>query len=280
MVKILQVKKNNLLDIAKFVQQNTNLNFDRSKKIVSCKWINTIKNYGFFLREKKKIVGYLGCLYSYRLINNKKIIFGNMTNWIVLKQYRQHSIKLLSKLMKQKNCILTNFTANKKVSKVLQLFGFKNLDNKEITFNLFSLIFLNFLNFNTKILETKQINDLNVKYKKIINDHKEFKTISLMLKSKKKKVFCFFLKRPSGRLGNVKLMYSSDYNFLNKRLPYILFFFIKKFKIFSLSIDNRFLKKKFFLVKESFKNKSFFYKKPINKKEIDLLYSEFFGMYG
>lgn len=280
MVKLLEVRKHNLLEVSKFVQQNTNLNFNRVKKLVSCKWVNSIKNYGFILREKKKIVGYLGCLYSYRFINNKKKIFGNMTNWIVLREHRQHSIQLLTKLINQKNCILTNFTANKKVSKVLELFGFKNLDNKEITFNLFSLIFLNFFNFNTKISEITETDNINKKYRKIINDHKEFKTISLMLKSKKKKVFCFFLKRPSGRLGNVKLMYSSDYNFLNKRLPYILFFFIKKFKIFSLSIDNRFLKKKFFLVKESFKNKSFFYKKPINKKEIDLLYSEFFGMYG
>jgi len=281
LIKVAPVKKKDLINLAKFVENNTNIKFQRAKKLISCKWEKSIKNYGFMLKDNKLIVGYWGCLYSNRTINNKKIIFGNMTNWVVQKKYRQHSLKLLLALIKQKNCVITNFTANKKVSKILELFGFKKLDESEITFNFFSGFFRNFFDTKTNIEDIKNFNVLNKNFKKILEDHKKFETIPLILNYKEKKIFCLFLRRPSGKFGNVKLMYSSNYNFVIKKINIIVNFFIKKYKIFSISVDKRFIQNNnFSFFKETLRNKYFFSKINISKKNVDLLYSEFFGMYG
>ena len=92
MIKVTPIKKKDLINLAKFVENNTNIKFQRAKKLISCKWEKKIKNFGFMLKDNNTIVGYWGCLYSSRTINNKKIIFGNMTNWVVQKKYRQHSL--------------------------------------------------------------------------------------------------------------------------------------------------------------------------------------------
>ena len=76
-------------------------------------------------------------------------------------------------------------------------------------------------------------------------------------------------------------MYSSNYNFVVQKINIIVNFFIKKYKIFSISVDKRFIQNNnFSFFKETLRNKYFFSKTNISKKNIDLLYSEFFGMYG
>ena len=76
-------------------------------------------------------------------------------------------------------------------------------------------------------------------------------------------------------------MYSSNYNFVIQKINIIVNLFIKKYKIFSISVDKRFIQNNnFSFFKETLRNKYFFSKINISKKNIDLLYSEFFGMYG
>ena len=281
MTKVYPVKQKDLPNLAKFIENNTEIKYKKAKKLISCKWEKSIKNYGFMLKHNNIIVGYWGCLYSSRIINNKKIIFGNMTNWVVKKEYRQYSLILLVPIIKQSKCVITNFTANKKVSKILELFGFKKLDDGEITFNFFSGLFKNFFDIKTKIKEVSSSTKLKKNFQSIIHDHNNFKIIPLILSFNEKKVFCLFLKRPGGKFGNVKLMYSNDYQFVIQKINKIINFFIKKHRIFSISIDKRFVQSnKLFFLKETSKNKYFFSEKKINRKNIDLLYSEFFGMYG
>ena len=56
MIKVTPVKKKDLINVAKFVENNTNIKPQRAKKLISCKWEKAIKNYGFMLKDNKLIV--------------------------------------------------------------------------------------------------------------------------------------------------------------------------------------------------------------------------------
>ena len=240
MINIFPIKKKDLTDVAQFVTRNSNLKSDKVKKIISCNWVSNIQSYGFILKDHKEIVGYLGCLYSKRIINKKKLIFGNTTNWIVLEKYRQHSLKLLMELMK-KNYVFTFFADNDVSSKIHEMLGFKKLDSYEITFNFFSFLFKNIFCPKTIIKEVNEKDKIETTCKKIISDHKNFDIFPIILNNEKKKVFSLFLKRPYGRIGNAKLMYSNDYDFTLNKINLIINYFIKKYKIFTVSVDKRFI---------------------------------------
>lgn len=280
MINIFPIKKKDLTDVTKFVTRNSNLKSDKVKKIIYCNWVSSIQNYGFMLKDDKEIVGYLGCLYSKRIINKKKLIFGNTTNWIVLKKYRQHSLKLLMELIK-KNYIFTFFADNDVSSKIHERLGFKKLDSYEITFNFLSFLFKNIFCSKTIIKEVNEKDKIETIYKKIILDHKNFDIFPIVLNNKKKNVFSLFLKRPYGRIGNAKLMYSNDYNFTLSKINLIINYLIKKYKIFTVSVDKRFIENNNqIFVKKRKKIKWIYSKTNIKKKDVDLLYSELFGMYG
>ena len=280
MINIFPIKKKDLTDVAQFVTRNSNLKSDKVKKIISCNWVSNIQSYGFILKDHKEIVGYLGCLYSKRIINKKKLIFGNTTNWIVLEKYRQHSLKLLMELMK-KNYVFTFFADNDVSSKIHEMLGFKKLDSYEITFNFFSFLFKNIFCPKTIIKEVNEKDKIETTCKKIISDHKNFDIFPIILNNEKKKVFSLFLKRPYGRIGNVKLMYSNDYDFTLNKINLIINYFIKKYKIFTVSVDKRFItNNNQIFVKKRKKIKWIYSKTNIKKKDVDLLYSELFGMYG
>ena len=76
-------------------------------------------------------------------------------------------------------------------------------------------------------------------------------------------------------------MYSNDYDFTLNKINLIINYFIKKYKIFTVSVDKRFItNNNHIFVKKRKKIKWIYSKKNIKKKDVDLLYSEFFGMYG
>jgi hypothetical protein len=76
-------------------------------------------------------------------------------------------------------------------------------------------------------------------------------------------------------------MYSNDYDFTLNKINLIINYFIKKYKIFTVSVDKRFItNNNYIFVKKRKKIKWIYSKTNIKKKDVDLLYSELFGMYG
>ena len=87
-------------------------------------WQTTEDFCGYLLLKDGDIKGYLGLIFSRRILNDKVEKFCNMTSWVVNEDCRSQSLPMLLELLKLKDYTLTNFTASPTVATILGKLGF------------------------------------------------------------------------------------------------------------------------------------------------------------
>lgn len=92
-------------------------------------WHRERKTCGYGLFDDTKIVGFLGFIFSQRIINGQIEDFCNLTSWIVQEPYRGHGISLLLALRKLK-CTITDLSATEGVVSICKRLGFQELDTQ------------------------------------------------------------------------------------------------------------------------------------------------------
>ena len=110
MVKIREVEKNDFEDVSKFLHRSMNLTWPAKtwSSLFSYNWECNRQHSGYILLDSDKIVGFIGGIFSRRLINGKWEDFLCTTSWSGLPEYRKHSIKLLMELLRTKNVHFRN----------------------------------------------------------------------------------------------------------------------------------------------------------------------------
>lgn len=93
-------------------------------------WHSERKPCGYGLFDDTKIVGFLGFIFSQRIINGQLKDFCNLTSWIVQEPYRGHGISLVLALRKLKNCTITDLSPTEGVVGIFQRLGFQELDTQ------------------------------------------------------------------------------------------------------------------------------------------------------
>ena len=99
------------------------------KKILNYDWGQNEDYYGFALVDNNNVVGFLGLIFSVRMIGNKRELFCNLSSWIVKDEYRNHALKLLYPVLKMRNYTITNFTSFKEGVDIMKRFGFVSVDS-------------------------------------------------------------------------------------------------------------------------------------------------------
>lgn len=98
--------------------------------IFNYKWEREEDYCGYGLFDDKEIVGFLGLIFSKRMIDDNIEYFCNMTSWIVKEQYRGHSLSLLLPVLRLKYHTITDLSPSEDVIRILERFGFKELDSR------------------------------------------------------------------------------------------------------------------------------------------------------
>ena len=88
-------------------------------------------NCGYSLCEGERIVGFLGYIYSSKIIDHKVVKFCNLTTWIVEEEYRNSSLLLIYPVLKMKDYCITNYIPALNVYKVSKKLGFEDLETHE-----------------------------------------------------------------------------------------------------------------------------------------------------
>src|ERR1041385_5631266 len=102
------------------------------QKIFAPPWKSPEDFCGYLLLENNDVRGYLGLIFSERLIDCKPEKFCNMTSWVVRQEFRSHSMLLLLESLKLKNYTLTNFKASPTVATLLNKLGFTSFPLDQI----------------------------------------------------------------------------------------------------------------------------------------------------
>jgi hypothetical protein len=85
---------------------------------------------GFVLRDGEKAVGFFGAIPSERMIDGRRERFANLTSWITLSEYRNHSIRLFQAVAAIENRTLTCLTPLPSIHPLYKRFGFQDLESK------------------------------------------------------------------------------------------------------------------------------------------------------
>ena len=95
-------------------------------------WYPNKPNNGFLIRQDGRIVGGIGAIYAERLVHGKPERFCNITSWCVLDAFRTQSGRLAMAVVSQPGFHFTDLTPTEVVSKTLQFFKFKPMDERHV----------------------------------------------------------------------------------------------------------------------------------------------------
>jgi len=240
---------------------------------------------GYILLDNDKVVGFLGLVFAKRKFGGRETKFCNMTSWIVDSQYRNRSLFLLKPVLRLKDCIITNFTASKTVSTILNTLNFEGLgDVLCIILPLPTLSTFRVFCERTKILfNRKAKRHLNVEEKRLYSDHSFLDSKCIHILLKKSVDSCYIIAKRSVWRGIplLQLHYVSNSKLFAKCIDALRVIAAVRFRVVSIMVDKRFLKGEKIRCVINYKLQSpRYYKSNLTKQtedldNIDHLYSEF-----
>lgn len=253
---------------------NHTIDKERWRNIFVNHW-NTEEDYcGFSLLDNEKIVGFLGLIFSKRLIGNQYIKFCNLTSWVVKNEYRKHSLTLIYPVLELKDYTLIDLTPNKNVYEILRFFGFQPLNSEIIILP----PFIN-LHFNERYCEF--ISDhfepyLSENELRVHKDHLHFQCSHLLLKAVNGNCYIIYAKYYRKKMPLVFIHYLSNLGVFLECIKKTRPALFKHLGVLALSIDERLLKgrKVNFAITRRLPFPRLFYSKKVSRFDIDNIYSE------
>jgi len=185
---------------------------ERGKKVFGYQWERDETHCGLILMDGDRTVGFLGMIFSRRLINDKVEKFCNLTSWFVCKDYRSRAIFLILPLRAMKDYTITDLTPSKNVYKIQNKLGFKDLETKGRLL----------LPFGRRLFQPKYspINlthdlaaiqqKLEGQNQKIFNDHKHYPCFHFLLTGKDRCCYIIYTILRRRRIQHAHLHYISD----------------------------------------------------------------------
>tara|TARA_Y100000385_G_scaffold277360_1_gene324228 strand:- start:471 stop:1334 length:864 start_codon:yes stop_codon:yes gene_type:complete len=238
-------------------------------------------NCGYALFDDEKVVGFLGYIYSEKLIGNKLNKFCNLTTWVVDEEYRNNSLQLIYPILKMKDYCITNYIPAKNVYDVSKKLGFKDLDVFEnIILPVINPIkcFYNNCSFITKLDDItaflEKAKDLYLL--KVVNQHKLYRCSFVLIKSKLSYSLILFTRTKRKKITFANIQFISNKKLFYTSLDRFKIMLMWRFKIISPIIENRNLIEgnQLLSIKLKFKNPQIYRGEINDTSMIDNLFSE------
>ena len=263
----------------KYLQKQRYLSFSKIFILLNS-FLN--KNYPvcYILKKEKKIVGFVGTIFSKKKYNKKIYLTCNIHSWLVDQNHRVASSLLFKEIDKEK-CLVTVLTALPRLGNIFIRLGFKEI---MMTYKLILIkkIFSKQIDKKYQILDN--INKINKKLpkklKKLLAIYSNSNYQKFLFTKEKTKSQSFIIGKyvyKKKYLKTFNLIYCSNINFINKNIAQFFRILSKRFSVslfgeYFISSKNALLKNNlnFFLTK----NKKIYLKKVPNRFTFDLLYSE------
>jgi hypothetical protein len=253
---------------------NTKISRDKWRRIFDTNW-NSPENYcGFLLLQGDRVEGYLGLLFSTRMIKGRVEKFCNITSWIVHKNYRSQSLRMLLELLKLTDYTITAFTPSEKVKVILQQLGFMKIETNQRI--LYPFLGTSFSNFRYRsIFDLEEISQkLNPADRAILFDHRKFDCHHVLLTGTDDYCYLVLKKRIYRHLPFARVHYISSPDFLLRAIELVRTRICWQLKVLGLIVDERYLGGKTIRCSRAYPWQYYFKSKTLGQVDIDTLYSE------
>jgi hypothetical protein len=196
--------------------------------------------------DNNNIVGVLIVIYSKMLIDGKEAVFGNLSSWCVLEEYRKglSSIMLMRKSISDKNVNYTATTPNDISQNILKTCGFQMIDNSIYLIPSLPWFYSKKTIITDPDMLVAKLDDATAR---IYNDHKYIKWLNHLVLSDGQDI-CYVIYRDwkmrhSNSLKNSRILYlSNSHVFHNKLLALRGFFLARGYP--ATTVNKRFLQYK------------------------------------
>ena len=257
---------------------NSRLTKDNWRQLFVDHWNHQQDYFGYVMMDNDKAVGFLGLVFSERLINKKIEKFCSMSSWIVKEEYRSESIPLLFPVLGMKELTMTVFTPSPVTYSVLKRFGFQEITSNRKLIPAVSLG--SFLNKDCSIVfDNEGIRHcLDERESKIYSDHLKFNCIHLAIKTQEGNCYIILKKCRERKLPFGEIHYISHLEIFLKYIAAAKIKICLPLRILGLIVEERYLRgsnpKPLATIKSC---RRILYKSPsLEKSFIDTLYSELF----
>jgi hypothetical protein len=232
--------------------------------------------FGYILVEGERAVGFLGLIFSSMPVNHEKQRFCNFTSWVVHKDYRSESIKLLLPVLNLKEYTLTSLTMSADTYFIFKKLGFSDLEDKVVIIpplpkpSGFSK--KNKISVNSPTI-SRSLDETNLK---IYQDHSHLNAHHILVQTEQGQCLIIATRPIKKNLPFAHLHYISDLNIFLECIDKIRMFVCLRLKVVALIVDKRYLRKN--KIPQSWEyplpRPRMYRSKHLKKDDITTLYSE------
>ena len=246
------------------------------KQLFRDHWKSNEGYIGYVLEDRERIVGFLGFMFSSRVLNDKQEKFCNLTTWVVDERFRNESLYLIIPVLKMTDYTLTIHSASKATYAAFKKLGFLDLESH---FRIIPpLPSINML------FDSCQV-EVNGKY---LNEILKGDSLQAYKSHLLFRCFHVYVRSPSGncyligaRVFKKNLPFAQIYHISNSKVfakfaSRIASIICLKIKTFAILVDERFLEGNSLLqsYKCSLSNPRMYKSNSLERQDLDLLYSE------
>lgn len=247
------------------------------RKIFVPPW-NTREDFcGYVLLRDDEVKGYLGLIFSERILGDKAEKFCNMTSWIVAEDSRSQSLKMLLEVLKLKDYTLTNFTASPTVATILSKLGFTEFAvHQRVLLPLPRLAFTRRglrCEFDAAAIKSK----LSGENLRIFNDHEELDCRHLLLRSDRGDCYVVLKNIVRKQLTWAKVHHLSNRQVFQECMERLIARVCFRLRVCGVMVDERYVEGCRFRASVSYphQRRAYFKSKSVTDQNlIDTLYSE------
>lgn len=127
---------NDLIDAVKAFLANRDGFYDANDwdGLFNYRWKPEGLPYGYAIFDAGKMVGFLGTIFSERIVDGKKRVCCCTTSWYVEEGYRTQmlALRLFAPILRMKELLITNMSPTSPAVKMCETLGYKYLDQEQV----------------------------------------------------------------------------------------------------------------------------------------------------
>lgn len=255
----------------------------RYRRYLEYRWAVDRPDLGIVIEDGGEIHGFIGAIYSDRLIADRVHRFCNLTSIAVDESHRKQTLTAFSQLFKRKDTTFTAFSASDSVQKILDFFKFAHRPGER------AIVPITGAGIPRRVLgRVKVTTDLDriipalgSAERKIAVDHGSYRCAQILIERGDRRSLVIAIRRGRGIKVFADVLYASDRALLVEELGAVQPSLVRSLGTLLVGIDQRWMPVRPRLSFVYAKLRPTYARSPVLRiDDVDLLYSELVAMSG
>ena len=256
--------------------EGSTLSKDHWKRLFFTRWTSHEDYCGLTLIEDGVVKGFLGLIFSERIIRERIERFCNVSVWYVQEDARSHSLPMLFEMLRLGGYTFTAFTASSQVASVFKLFGFTDYEVHQQVLLPVPTVSSFGGTYRCEFDETTIRDILSANDRRILDDHLGLDCNHVLLRSGDAYCYILFRKTVKKHLPFARAHYISNRDLFVKLIERATVKICLRLKVAGLLVEDRYVGGKRLRWSRWYpqQKRAYFKSQELRSDDVDTLYSE------